>query len=337
MKLSQLFFTLSLCLFYTCTQKQEAAISFYYWKTNFNVSAAEAAILYDNHVRKLYVRYFDVDKEPGQPVAQPVSPIVLSESLNNCNIIPVVYIKKRVFENIDSSNLPGLAKNILSLIQQINQSRQISNTEVQFDCDWTERTKHLYFSFISIYRSISKQGISATIRLHQVKYYQRTGVPPVDYGVLMYYNMGEINAGNKNSVYDKAIAAKYNPSLVDYPLVLDVALPIFAWAQQIRDGQVVGLLNKINGGHFADDSNFTVLGKNRLLVKHAGFKAGYYFREKDEVKLESVSEGELLGMVKEINKYLPMNPRTIIFYDLDSINTTRYEKGIYKKVLDGFN
>lgn len=291
----------------------------------------------DNEVKKLYVRYFDVDKEPGQPEAKPISPIVINDSINKFSIVPVIYIKKRVFENTDSNSLTTLAKNIISLITQINQSKQITNNEVQFDCDWTENTKEMYFSFLRIYRNISKQTLSATIRLHQVKYYQRTGVPPADYGVLMYYNMGEINAGNKNSVYDKAIAAKYNPSLANYPLVLDVALPIFAWGQQIRNGLVVGLLNKINESHFSNDSNFVFLNKNRLLVKRACFKAGYYFQEKDEVKLESITEEELAGMAKEINKYVKVPPHTIIFYDLDSINMTRYEKGIYKKVLDGFN
>lgn len=337
MKVFSIFSLFLLTLLFSCNEKERPAVSFYYWKTNFRLSPSEVTTLRDNKVKKLYLRYFDVDKAPGQPVAQPVSPIVLNDSLYSSRIVPVIYIKKRVFENIDSSRLPALAKNIFSLIQQINQTKQITNTEVQFDCDWTESTKLLYFSFIRIFRSISKLDISATIRLHQVKYYQRTGVPPVDHGVLMYYNMGEINAGNNNSVYDKTIAAKYNPSLGHYPLALDVALPIFAWGQQIRDGQVAGLLNKINEGRFANDSNFTVLGKNRFLVKHAGFKAGYYFREKDEVKLESVSGDELLGMAKDINKYLPNNPRTLIFYDLDSINTNRYEKGIYKKILDGFN
>lgn len=337
MKCFHLFLLVSPFLFFSCKQKQDATISFYYWKTNFTLSANETQTLYDNAVKKLYIRYFDVDKEPGQLQAKPISPVVINDSLNNYNIVPVVYIKKRVFENTDSNSLPALAKNIFLLITQINQSKQITNTEVQFDCDWTESTKEMYFSFLRTYRNISKQNLSATIRLHQVKYYQRTGVPPVDRGVLMYYNMGEINSSNTNSVYDKTIASKYNPSLSHYPLVLDVALPIFAWGQQIRDGRVVGLLNKINESHFANDSNFISLDKNRLQLKHACFKAGYYFQERDEVKLESITEEALLDMAGEINKYLKNKPHTVIFYDLDSINIVRYEKDVYKKVLDNLN
>ncbi len=337
MKSVWLFLMLTGFFFLSCKNKPGGNISFYYWKTNFSLSATETKTLGDNTVKKLYVRYFDVDKELGQSEAKPISPIALNDSIKNYNTIPVIYIKKRVFENINSNSLLTLAKNILSLITQINQSKQIKNTEVQFDCDWTESTKATYFSFLRTYRNFSKQNISATIRLHQVKYYERTGVPPVDRGALMYYNMGEINAGNKNSIYDKAIAAKYNPSLAHYPLPLDVALPIFAWGQQLRDGLVVGLLNKINADHFTDDSNFVFISANRLQVKHACFKAGYYFQEKDEVKLEAVSKDELLDMATEINKYLKNPPQTIIFYDLDSINVVRYEKDVYKEILDQFN
>jgi hypothetical protein len=337
MKYAYLLFILCSALLYSCKSKQDAAISFYYWKTNFALRPAESESLHYNNVNTLYLRYFDVDLPQGQIEPGPVSPVVFNDSIIRHQIIPVVYIKNRVFEKADSNSLALLAKNVFALIGQIDQSKAIQHSEIQFDCDWTERTKAAYFSFLQLFRSISKQKLSATIRLHQVKYLKRTGLPPVDRGVLMYYNMGEINAGDNNSVYDPAIASRYTASLGSYPLPLDVALPIFAWAQQLRSGKVVGLLNKLNAHHFADDSNFVRISSNRLQVKHACFKAGYYFIENDQVKLESVTEAELIDMAVDINKYLRKAPRNIIFYDLDSINLSRYDKGIYKKVLDGFN
>jgi hypothetical protein len=324
-------------LLFSCKEKSRPAVSFYCWKTNVELAGIESQALHDNAVTRLYIRYFDVDKQPGETIARPVAPVQLGDSVKKYQVIPVVFIKKRVLDGIDTGSIELLAKNIYAFIEKIDQSQQLNNTEVQFDCDWTEGTKEPYFFFLRYYKKISGKNISATIRLHQVKYFRRTGIPPVDRGVLMYYNMGEINPGEQNSVYDKSTAAKYDPSLQQYPLPLDVALPVFAWAQQIRDGRVAALLNKVNESHFAKDANFIFISNSRLRAVHPCFKAGYYFRENDEVKLESVSGQELLGMPEEINKYLKKSPRAVIFYDLDSINMVRYEKDIYQKIVDVFN
>lgn len=332
------FFVFAFLLFlFSCKHKPRPAISFYYWKTHWYLSQNASDVLQGHQVKTLYIRYFDVDKEPGDTAVKPVAPISISDTLKDCQMVPVIYIRNRVFENVDSQRMAVMANNIFQLQAQINAASHINSSEVQFDCDWTERTKESYFLFLRQYQTISKQAISATIRLHQVKYHRQSGIPPVNRGVLMYYNMGEINAGNKNSVYDNAIAAKYLPYLSGYPLPLDIALPVFAWGQQVRDGQVIGLLNKINEGHFIGDSNFISLHKNRLQVKHSCFKAGYYFKEKDEIKIEAVSAENLLQMSADINKYVKEMPRQIIFYDLDSINIARYETNMYQKIVDGFN
>ncbi|MFT3680911.1 MAG: hypothetical protein QM791_11600 [Ferruginibacter sp.] len=318
----------------SCNEKPAGGISFYYWKTNFSLSQYELNTLGSNHAEKLYIRYFDIDKKPGETEAMPVAPVVLDSFAKKYNIVPVIFIKKRVFENVDSHHLPQLAKNVHSLIQQISQSQEINNSEIQFDCDWTDKTKELYFSFLREYRELSKKVISATIRLHQVKYFNRTGIPPVDKGVLMYYNMGEINAGTINSIYDKATAAKYNTSLAGYPLLLDIALPIFSWGQLLRDGKVVQLLNKINDTHFNRDSNFIYNNNNQFLVKQSCFKAGYYFIKNDIVKLETIKQADLFNMADDIKKYSKKSFQHIIFYDLDSINLSHYEMDIYQKILD---
>ena len=169
--------------------------------------------------------------------------------------------------------------------------------------------------------------------MHQVKYKQRTGIPPVDQGVLMYYNMGEINAGTANSIYEKDIASRYNTYIKSYPLALDIALPIFSWGYIIRKGKVVQLLNKINFTYFKNDSNFTAAGRDRFLARQACFKAGYYFQQYDTIKLEHVPAAELVDMAKEINKNAG-RIGTVILYDLDSSNIAQYDKDIFDKILD---
>lgn len=288
-------------------------------------------------MQTLYVRYFDIDFLPQDTAPTPITPIVFDKAGITASIIPVIYIKNRVLERIDNAGITLLVNKINNLVNSINHTINKTPAAIQFDCDWTETTRDKYFLLLQQYKNLSKEIISATIRLHQIKYTARTGIPPVDYGVLMYYNMGNIDAGTDNSIYDKAIASKYNPSIKYYPLTLDIALPVFAWGLQIREGKVIKLLNKMNFLHFENDSNFTAAGNGRYNVKHACFHGGYYFKENDAVKTEHVPEDDLMDIIKQVNRYSNHRIRNLIFYDLDKENLTLYDAVIFKKILDRLN
>ena len=144
--------------------------------------------------------------------------------------------------------------------------------------------------------------------------------------------MGSISADGRCSIYDRNVAQKYTGSLGSYPLPLDVALPIFTWGIQIRQNMVVHLLNKMNEGHFANDPHFKKMDDYRYLVVAPCFKGGYYFKQGDEVKIESISRSNLRQMVKDIAQSLKVHPQNLIFYDLDSVNIKQYEVEIYQKL-----
>ena len=101
-----------------------------------------------------------------------------------------------------------LADNILKKIHELNRKTPV---EVQFDCDWTQITKNNFFYFLSYFKKQlanrismttpdplrdlqTEPVVSATIRLHQLKFPEKTGVPPVDKGMLMFYNTGNLRA-----------------------------------------------------------------------------------------------------------------------------------------------
>src|SRR5687767_5036564 len=113
------YFTSQLFVIVSCRSKPAPAISFYYWKTNFELNQYENKILAQNNVQSLYVRYFDVDLDPGG-LPKPVSTVTFNSSVPRKSIIPVVYIKNRVFEKTDSNGIFALGKNILQLIAGIN-------------------------------------------------------------------------------------------------------------------------------------------------------------------------------------------------------------------------
>ena len=330
-------FLIVVSLFAGSCNKKQKSISFYYWKTSFHLNPDEIKTIRENNVSTIYVRYFDVDMDAGDSQPKPVAPVFFDSTKPFFHIIPVVYIKNRVFEKLDTTGVSLLCENVLKMIKAIDHSIHKTPDEIQFDCDWTVSTKEKYFLFLSRFKEISHKNLSTTIRLHQVKYPKITGIPPVGSGVLMYYNMGKIGTGEASSIYEKSIANQYNSFIKNYPLKLKAALPIFAWGQLISNGKVFKLLNGMNYADFKRDTNFILIYKNRFKVKHSNFHGGYYFKQNDEVKIEQVPEEDLMEMIDQINREAPGKINQLIFYDLDESNFELYDKNIFKKMVDRLN
>jgi hypothetical protein len=124
----------------SCSEGPPPSVSFYYWKSRFLLGKTEREILRTNSVQKLYVRYFDIDIHPYLGSATPVA-IIKGDSLPRCTIVPVVFIKNRVFDNATSQEVDTLCRRVAQLVADINQSFGVKPTEMQFDCDWTLKTK----------------------------------------------------------------------------------------------------------------------------------------------------------------------------------------------------
>lgn len=330
------FFACALFLLITaCNEQYKPVISFYYWKTVFKLTPIEQEVLEHNQVKKIYVRYFDIEWNPKTKQAFPESAIRFEEKLSGFEIVPVVYIQNNVFKNNEVDVL-DLAQKTNDFIGQINTKNQIACKEIQIDCDWTLSTKDNYLKFIQHFKKLSGKKLSATIRLHQVKYFQKTKIPNVDNGVLMFYNMGKIAPDSLHSIYDRNIAQRYLSSLKNYPLRLNIALPIYSWGIHIRDEKVMGLKNKVNPNDFKNDTNYCFESTNKLIVKNSSYKHGTFYKKNDCLKLESISTANLLEMAEDLEENLPATPEEIIFYDLDQFNTKQYEKSIFEQVIARF-
>jgi hypothetical protein len=324
-----------ICFFFSCQKQEQPTISFYYWKTIFRLSPKEKSTLNTNQVKRLYIRYFDIDLSPETQKAYPKSPIRFEETTSNFEIIPVVYIKNKVMLN-PKLNVLDLAKKTNSFIQQINAKNNISVQEIQIDCDWTLNSKDNYLRFIESFKKVSNKKLSATIRLHQIKYFKKTKIPNVDRGVLMYYNMGKIAPDSLNSIYDRNIANRYLSSLKNYPLPINIALPIYSWGIHIRDGKIIGLRNKIDINNLKNNSSFVLTKDNWYTVVNSNFKDGTYYKENDLLKIETITSTDLLEMATDLEENTVQNPKEIIFYDLDESNIKNYEEDLFEKIIDCF-
>ncbi|OXA86793.1 hypothetical protein [Flavobacterium hercynium] len=322
-------------LLLSCGSEKEPIVSFYYWKTIFKLSETEKEVLQDNNVKKLYIRYFDIGLHPQTQNPIPITPIRFQENVNTFEIVPVIFIKNKVM--LDSVlDVDDLAQKTVHLVNEINEKNKISCQQIQIDCDWSLNSKENYLKFIEKFKKLSQKKLSATIRLHQVKYFKKTKIPNVDSGVLMYYNMGTIANDSSNSIYDQKVAARYLKSLKKYPLHLDFALPIFSWAVHIRNQRVIGLRSKINVEQLKQDQNFEQINAIFFRAIKSNYKNGVFYEENDLLKIEAISEDNIKQMAKDLRDNVAQEPNEIIFYDLDEFNIKNYEKSIFKQAVSYF-
>lgn len=322
-------------LLISCGKNEKPIVAFYYWKTIFKLSETEKEVLKGNDVSKLYIRYFDIGLYPETKEPIPISPIRFQENINGFNVVPVVFIQNKVM-SLPNLDIDDLAQKTVHLVEEINAKNKIACQEIQIDCDWTLKSKDNYLKFIEQFKKLSKKKLSATIRLHQVKYFKKTKIPNVDSGVLMYYNMGTIAPDAENSIYSQKIAGKYLKSLKKYPLHLDFALPIYSWGVHIRNQKVIGLRSKLNANELQKDINFEKIDAIFFKVKKSNYKNGVFYEENDLLKIEAISSEDLKEMADELDDNVVQRPREIIFYDLDEFNIKNYEKNIFKQVISCF-
>jgi len=118
--------------------------------------------------------------------------------------------------------------------------------------------------------------------------------------------------------------------LKKYPLSLKVALPIFSNGIHIRSNNVIGLKSKLAESELKADTNFVMIKQHCFKAKYSNYKHGIYYLKDDMIKMETVSEENLLEMASDLSENLKTHPSEIIFYDLDELNLKTYEKDILK-------
>lgn len=306
---------------------EKPALSFYHWESTLDLTEEEQKRLNEHQVKRLYVRFFDVDVSgSGQP--QPVGPLSTEvNGLGTLEVVPVVFLTNRTFLNLAEGQEIDLARNVAKRISWMADSMgcQLAG-EVQFDCDWTGSTRAIFFSFLEAVRKELPEGtvLSSTIRLHQVSDWRGTGVPPVDRGALMCYNVGSLNSvGDSNSILDPALVEPYLTSLADYPLPLDMALPIFSWGVVRRGQGVVHLYEGLRADELADAQEAQLVSEVRFQVVESHFRGGFYLRKGDEIRVESVSVSHLEATARLLSA-ARCEPRTLLFYHLSPSNLDAY-------------
>jgi hypothetical protein len=311
------------------TEKQPRQItpSFYYWKSILTLTNFEKQKLDSLKVKTIYIKFFDVDWDEATRKPLPVAKLQASRLMlqGGFTIIPTVFITNECIQRIDTSQVKQLAENIYSLILEIKQAIGIDSIpEIQIDCDWTETTKDKYFQLLNnTKQKTPNTKLSCTIRLHQIKFLSKTGVPPVDRGLLMCYNMGNLkNPATNNSILETEELKKYTGNLSRYPLPLDVAFPLFNWKVLYRNNQYSGLIQGLPDAVFSN--SFCPKTGNRYRVLKDTLLQGYDLRKGDMLRDEQSDIKEVLAAAGEISRHLKNTPLRVSLYHLDSVILSKY-------------
>lgn len=219
--------------------------SVYYWRTTLSLDADERAFLSQAGVGKMFLHVFDVTRPSGSyaPAASgtpsnlggepyslmPANTLIFEDRVpDGIKIIPTVFFAPGVLAGNDSDSTLAL-KVLRRIDQMMEQNGYDRPDEVQMDYDWTASDEAAYFDLLKqMGKILHKEGrnLSATIRLHQLS----KAAPPVGYGVLMVYNVGNFrDEAERNSILTTEAVAPYMPALAKYELPLCAALPVYGW------------------------------------------------------------------------------------------------------------
>jgi len=280
--------------------KQPLLPAFFYWETTLNISTDERGFMDSLGCKKLYIKILDIGRNAATDEIEPYSLTEISDTLGlaGLEIIPTVFITNEVFQNISEEKIEWLAGKIAKSCAQAH------TRGLLLDCDWTASTREAFFLFLKKMRSKLPAGtrLEATIRLHQYKFPQQTGVPPVDRGMLMFYNTGDVDEeSEQNTIFHPEDAIKYlNGAPKNYPLPLDLALPLFSWGLVFREGELwkivpgpLPLEEMRRSNKYVEHPVTELFAAHLWELKEGTFLGGHYLRPGDHLRVSATSH-ELL-------------------------------------------
>ena len=294
----------TLMVVWACSPRErgEQVRSVYYWSTVFQLDSAQQEFVQRQRVNRIYLRYFDVVVNADGRVMPNATVRFLSEQPKGMEIVPTIYFMNECM----TRDVAALDSLLLGRVMQMSETNDITGVrEIQIDCEWTMRTRKDYYDFLKRLVDRAKEKgvkISTTIRLHQLT----QPVPPVERGVLMMYNTGDVKQWEgTNPILDMKDAGPYMRHLKKYDLPLSTAYPVFAWQVLFRDGRYVGIMH-------SDDELPVLKG--------------------DTVVERRVELPVLLEAKGAVGRERPDANDEVILFDLSSKTINRINKYHYEKV-----
>jgi len=314
-------FFLILMLFVSCSKEDTSKdqIAFYHWKAKADYTKSYEKVINATQADKIYMHYFDIEslRKPSWRDDGIYPTYVLksvAKEYQNLEIVPVVYIANNVFKT-KRLDVLKLADKLAKLIDQISLKHfDRKMKQIQIDCDWSLSTKSDYFKLLT---ALNKDfEVDVTIRLHQIKFKDTTGVPPVSKGTLMLYNMGDLRNKTQNSILETSIVRQYVNDESTFPLKLKVALPLFSQTVVTNNTDKIKLIKNTNRAVLESDPHFKQINPTNFQVVRDTLYKGFYLAKGYNLKLEDVNDSEIISSYEAI-KESEIHIDGLIFYHLD--------------------
>ena len=310
----------------------------YIWKNDiYRLYDEEGHFIKTHNISKLYVKFFEVSLEDGVvpiPIAKSdlridSSEVVRNPFLSKINLVPTIYIYNEVFKDCTDEDIQKLASNIIFLVnkrKQENYPTSIQTNELQIDCDWTPSTKESYFQFLEEIKNYTSLKLSCTLRLYPYKYQENMGIPPVDRVNLMCYNLiSPLQNPNKNSILDVQELNAYFSKHSDYPLPMDITLPIYNRVFVYRDGRLIQTMNDesvLNETDYLEQKSELWFQVSHTFSSYSDF---HFLKKGDILKMEVVKPKSLLAALKILQKHIEFDSEsTISIFHLSSETIRNY-------------
>lgn len=335
--LSHILFGVAVVLMCSCNggggAVDDAVPSVYYWRTVFRLDSAEAHFLSQHGVGRMYVRYFDV--VVSDSTVTPNATIKFSQPVpQGVEIIPTVFI----VENCLRHDMTGVAEKLVKRVLQMNETNDVPGVkELQIDCDWTATSQQQYYSFLNEVRALLKDKgmrLSATIRLHQLS----MTPPPVDYGVLMMYNTGDIKQKNgRNPILDYRDVYPYVKNLKGYDLALCAAWPCYSWNLLYSDKSFKGILYDVDLTDStvyreASPGRWAVIASRGLPEPNSNGSDMTWVNVGDSVIKMCPEPSQVLRIARAVEEQRPGINSQVVIYSLDSKNFENYDNEFFKAI-----
>jgi hypothetical protein len=239
-----------------------------------------------------------------------------ADVIANAIVYPKDYYKQKDYKRINYDSVKALELAKL----------KVDFKEILIDCDWSEKSKDNYFYLLKqIKKEFPTAQISSTIRLWQYKFASKAGIPPVDKGLLMCYNLTKPDDfKTKNSIGTSNELAQYITH-GEYKLKLDIALPLYSWAVIFRGNQFKGILSDYDQ-LLKDSIKLKKSSESKYILEDDVLVGQTYLRNGDEIRIEKISEEELDKMISIIKDKIKIDSQTkVTFFSFDKKYINDYE------------
>lgn len=297
-------------------------------------STEELSFLKENNIQQIYCKLTDVSWDdvnhayPNDTKELPGDDVLKTF----LTIIPCVFIENSVMLKSTKPELEYMAKKIASRVKKYDSKIK----SCQIDCDWSATSKDQYFYFLTqLKKQLDSISLTATLRLYQYKYPEKTGVPPVDRAMLMLYNFNSpVVYRAENSIFDEGEARKYITD-AKYALPLDFALPAFSWSVVYNEeNKFVGFLKteelneKTTYLKSVSDNTYEIIADTSI--------DPYYLRKGYKIKIESINQEDLKDAYGLIESFKNTDTYTVALFDLNAkllnIQTKENNESLYESI-----